>query len=200
MQAISTWFQKILSTAIRLYFQEECEVKSLYEITPPASPLWTRLSGRTEENLSFEEKVLLTLAFMPHIEPQALDILYLQNKKLDRPYTEFGGWKGTLHGGFLPTGETAAFIIAGNNLEKRQEVISLLSIEHWLSQEDLVHCEGQGEGEPFLSGRLIVSEEILAQLNHKTYEPICNNLFPAKRITTSLEWNDLVLPYYLREE
>ncbi len=60
--------------------------------------------------------------------------------------------------------------------------------------------EGQGEGEPFLSGRLILSEDFLSTLYGQKYEPEYNSHFPAKRITTPLEWEDLVLPYRLREE
>ena len=39
-----------------------------------------------------------------------------KNKDFDRQYTEFGGWKGRSHRGFLPTGETASFIIAGEDI------------------------------------------------------------------------------------
>jgi hypothetical protein len=51
-----------------------------------------------------------------YIRPQALDIFFAKNKDFDRQYTEFGGWKGRSHRGFLPTGETASFIIAGEDI------------------------------------------------------------------------------------
>ena len=54
-----------------------------------------------------------------------LDIFFLHNKDFDRQYTEFGGWKGLSHGGFLPTGETVSFILAGEDIEKRKEVLRL---------------------------------------------------------------------------
>ena len=42
----------------------------------------------------------------------------MHNKNFDCPYTEFGGWKGLSHGGFLPTGETAVFLLAGDRVER----------------------------------------------------------------------------------
>ncbi|MCC8134066.1 MAG: hypothetical protein LIP04_11180 [Tannerellaceae bacterium] len=59
--------------------------------------------------LTGQETLVLMLALMPHTDPRALDLFFIQNKDLDRPYTEFGGWKGNTHNGFLPTGETAVF-------------------------------------------------------------------------------------------
>jgi adenylate kinase family enzyme len=152
------------------------------------------------QEMTFDEQVVLLLALMPHISPQTLDPLFLQNKNLDRPYTEFGGWRGSSHTGFLPTGETAAFLLAHDNPDKRLDVIRLFERDHWFHTKNILHLEGQGEGEPFLSGRLIVSEEIIARLHGQKYEPEYNAEFPAKKITTVLDWNDLVLPYNLLEE
>ncbi|MCC8199253.1 MAG: ATP-binding protein [Tannerellaceae bacterium] len=153
--------------------------------------------------LTGQETLVLMLALMPHTDPRALDLFFIQNKDLDRPYTEFGGWKGTTHNGFLPTGETAVFLLSGGNPDNtgiRQEVIRMLGKDHWFAKEKILQCTEQGESEPFLSGRLRVSEEILAQVFGTKYEPEYTTLFPAKRITTPLEWDDLVLPYYLHEE
>lgn len=67
-------------------------------------------------DLTFDERMVVMLALMPHVCPQILDI-FCTNKNFDRQYTEFGGWKGLSHGGFLPTGETASFILAGEDTE-----------------------------------------------------------------------------------
>ena len=106
-------------------------------------------------------KIEWLLALMPHIRPQALDIFFAKNKDFDRQYTEFGGWKGRSHGGFLPTGETASFIIAGEDIEKRKAVIRMFQRDHWFYTQNILRLEGAGEGEPFLSGQLRLSEEFL---------------------------------------
>jgi len=199
MAKMVSYFQQLIYVAVSLYFCQESEYADIHEVPQPSDEEFGLLNG--EHELSFEERIVLLLALMPHISPQTLDLFFVHNKDFDRPYTEFGGWKGLSHGGFLPTGETAAFILSVNAPEKRQEVIRMLGREHWFSKQNILRCEGQSEGEPFLSGRLVVSDEVLAKLIHNIrFEHEYSTSFPAKRITTPLEWNDLVLPYHLSEE
>ena len=159
------------------------------------------MTGMSDEQISFEEKVVIMLALMPHLYPQALDIFFVNNKNFDRPYTEFGGWKGLSHGGFLPTGETVAFMLAGENTDMRSSVVSLFEKEHWFYIRNILRLEGGGEGEPFLSGQLRASDELLSKVLHgKEYKPDYSTGFPAKRITTPLNWNDMVLDYQVAEQ
>lgn len=191
------YINQFLHTAFSLYFQQESEYSSLREIPLDGE----ELSTLTEQELTWEETVVLLLAIMPHTHPQALDLFFIQNKELDRPYTEFGGWKGTSHNGFLPTGETAAFLLGIDNPESRSLVMQLFSKEHWFYKENILRLEGQGAGEPFLSGKLSISEEFLAKvLNNGDYRPDYSVDFPAKRMETQLEWDDLVVSYHLRED
>lgn len=195
------WFQQVLDTAIRLYFKQECEVDSLYEVKTYSSSWWKEVTGISDKQISFDEKVVVMFALMPHICPQILDIFFIQNKNFNRQYTEFGGWKGLSHGGFLPTGETVAFIIAGEDVEKRIEIIRLFQKNHWFYTQNILRLENAGEGEPFLSGQLRVSEEFLSHvLLDKEYKPDYNIGFPAKRITTELNWEDMVLDYEVAAE
>lgn len=190
-------FPTFLHTAFSRYFKNESEYGSLREIPLDGD----ELSFITGQELIWEEKIVLFLALMPHIHPNALDLFFIQNKELDRLYTEFGGWKGTLHSGFLPTGETAAFLLGIDNSENRSLVVKLFSKEHWFYKQNILRLEGQGEGEPFLSGKLCVSDEFLAKvLNNGDYRPDYSSDFPAKRMETQLEWKDLVVSYHLREE
>jgi len=194
MTAHIDWFDRMLTTAIQLYFQQECEYSSLEEVTPPSDGWLEEVTGRGE--ISFDERVIIMLALMPHTHPQALDIFFVQNKNFDRQYTEFGGWKGLSHGGFLPTGETASFILAGEDLVKKKAVIRMFQKDHWLYAQNILRLEGAGEGEPFLSGQLCLSEEFLSHvLLDREYKPDYNIGFPAKRITTALEWEDMILDY-----
>lgn len=187
------WFYEVLNAALQLYFRQECAVGSVYELRAPEGKELEEVCGQA---LTFDEEVVVMLALMPHVCPQGLDIFFANNKNFDRPYTEFGGWKGLSHGGFLPTGETAAFILAGEDVEKRAEVMRMFGKEHWFWRNNVLRVEGQGRGEPFLSGQLRVSEEVLSRiLYRREYKPDCSMEFPAKRVTTALEWEDLVADY-----
>ena len=199
MNEYIAWFNQVLTTSIQLYFQQECEYASLEEVVPPKNK-WLEKVTKVPD-IAFGEQMVIMLALMPHVCPQILDIFFVQNKDFDRQYTEFGGWKGLSHGGFLPTGETASFILAGEDTEKRKEVIQLFQKDHWFYTRNILRLEGAGEGEPFLSGQLRVSEEFLSQvLLDKEYKPDYNIGFPAKLITTGLDWEDMVLDYQVAAE
>ncbi len=199
MQQYIYWFNQVLGTSLALYFQQECEYQSLEEVEPPTSRWLEKITPVPE--ITFNEQVIIMLALMPHINPQTLDIFFVQNKNFDRQYTEFGGWKGISHGGFLPTGETAVFILAGENVQKRKNIIKLFQRDHWFYTQNILRLEGAGDGEPFLSGQLHVSEEFLSKvLLDIEYKPDYNIGFPAKRITSKLEWEDMVLDYQVAIE
>ena len=86
------WFQRVLDVSIRLYFRQECDLSSVYDIAlPKAGPLWKALLPE-QVDPTFDEWMVLMLALMPHLSPQVLDIFFVHNKNFDRPYTEFGGW------------------------------------------------------------------------------------------------------------
>ncbi|WP_291528284.1 ATP-binding protein [Bacteroides sp. UBA939] len=193
------WFNQALTVAIQLYFRQECKYGRLEEVRPPRNGWMEKVTDNPD--IRFDEHVVVMLALMPHVCPQALDIFFVQNKDFDRQYTEFGGWKGLSHSGFLPTGETALFILAREDIEKRKEVAHLFGRDHWFYRSNILRLEGAGEGEPFLSGQLRVTEEFLSRVLLDTeYKPDYNIGFPAKRITTELDWEDMVLDYQVEAE
>lgn len=193
------WFKSILNNLFALYFQEKNEKTEIPELLS-GSDLWLRNIAAGHE-LTYDEKVILLLALMPHLKPEILDLFFLKNKSFDRTYTEFGGWHGESHSGFLPTGETAIFMLTVQNPDKRIEVVRLFQKEHWFYTDNILRLERHGQGEPFLSGRLRVSDDCLFRIfGTGKYKPDYNADFPAKCITTLLDWNDLVLPFHLREE
>lgn len=193
------WFEAVLHVTIGVYFhQQGFENASVGQLRLPSSK-WLEEATK-HSDITFEERVIVMLALMPHIKPQALDTFFLQNGALDRQFTQFGGWKGLSHGGFLPTGETAVFIIAGDDPIKRCEVVRMFQRGHWFYTSNILRLEGANEGEPFLSGQLRVSEEFLSHvLLDREYKPDYSIGFPAKLITTPLEWEDMVLDYQTHE-
>ena len=190
------WFTQVLEARISLYFEQECKWKDVHEIQPPS------LEGDESEyarlvlscGLSFDERIVLILTLIPHVRPQALDTLFIRNKNLDKGYTEFGGSRAKAHTGFLPTCETAAFIVAGSDLSRRLMVMNLFSPDHMFSRMNIIKVEHEVSSEPFLSGCLTISAEYLSLFTTGRHEkPDYGIHFPAKRITTGLTWSDLVL-------
>ncbi len=197
------WFNQVLETRISLYFGNDCPVDSIYDLAaPPLAPngsLYQQVV--TEHDMNIDERLVMLLALIPHIRPQVLDTFFIRNKNFDRTFTEFGGWRGNTHGGFLPTGETAAFILTGDDLNKRFEILRIFDPDHFFARNSILRLEGQGQNEPFFSGALVMNTEYLNKFTSGVYhKPDYSMSFPAKLITTQLSWDDLVLPPEVFEE
>jgi SpoVK/Ycf46/Vps4 family AAA+-type ATPase len=105
--------------------------------------------------------------------------------------------KGTNYRGMLPTGETIQFILAGNDIEKRIEVQKYFSKEHEFYKSGMLWLEPLKEGEPVMSGRLVIASEWVEYLLTGIMpDPTFNIDFPAKLLTTKMQWSDLVLHPY----
>lgn len=191
------WFGDLLAARLKIYFGKNRQSQG-FRIQPPPD-----LSGSdsyyanfvTSRNLDIPERIVLILALIPHIRPQLLDVLWVQNEATGRGFTEFGGQKGVHHSGFIPTGETAAFIYGGDELGPRISIARIFEGDHLFAKQNILSLSPVSSGEPLLSGALTLSREYLNWfLTGIERKPNYNMEFPAKLIETRLEWDQLVLP------
>jgi SpoVK/Ycf46/Vps4 family AAA+-type ATPase len=69
------------------------------------------------------------------------------------------------------------------------------SEDHFFFRESILWLEPVKEGEPVMSGRIILAQDVVDKiLLGRESAPRFGVDFPAKRITTQMNWNDLVLP------
>lgn len=197
------WFRQILRTRSKLNAGEETAYKDVYEISPP------QFNGSTSKyaqflkkhHFGFEERFLLILTIVPHIKPELLDMFLAKNQHTDQIYTEFGGKKGKHHLGFLPTGETAMFILAAGNLKRRFSIQQTFDAGNTFAKQNILWLEDMEKGEPMLSGALQVSKEILDLFTLGEYrKPTFSTEFPAKLLSTKMEWDDLVVNKRILQE
>jgi ATPase family associated with various cellular activities (AAA) len=188
------WLEDVLKERIASSFGGPPTTKSVLAI-PPALDLASALGQLVARfGLDISERLVLALALAPHLRPQLLDPLLLRNPATDRGFTEFGGRKGSAHTGFLPTGETAALLVAGNDLSLRTQLRKLFDPSHILAREALVRIDHDAAGEPVLSGMLTMTDDTVSLLTAGIRpKPDFSNGFPAHRLTTQLGWDDLVL-------
>ena len=70
----------------------------------------------------------------------------------------------------------------------------ILSTDHWFSQKRILWLEAVREGEPAMSGRLILDPELTEEIvTGKVSRPVFSAAFPAEYIETKMGWDDLVL-------
>ena len=162
---------------------------------PPVSDPQSRL-GRTIEDagLGWQARAVLALALASHLSPALLDPFFVRNQTLDRQFTEFGGQTTSTAPGFLPTGETALFLIGGTDLADRAEAMQLFDPDHPLRKLGLVTLTPPPGGGPMIAGALTMTPAQVAFLTTGALrKPDYSTDFPARRLTTELNWDDLVL-------
>ena len=144
--------------------------------------------------LGKEEKILLLLALCPHIQGSLLDEVIQTTLKGNGDFPQLGGVRGKNFRGFLPTGETALFLLGEENFKLQQKIYSLFDSDHFFGKNRILWLDEAPEGEPKMSGKLILSQDYVDfLLLGKIAKPQFSMKFPAELITTDMEWEDLVL-------
>jgi AAA+ superfamily predicted ATPase len=147
-----------------------------------------------ENNLTEPETIVLLLALVPHLDPGFIGSVVKEYLPNGGDFPEFGGVKGKNHRGILPTGETVLFVLAGRDVEKGIKMLNIFDEDHLFARKNVLYLESPGDGEPRMSGRLIMDEEYVDLfIRGIISKPRLSSDFPAERITTGLEWSDLVL-------
>lgn len=190
------WLQTILKARSAMNAQPGNQHRDVLEIPPPDLENSLGNYGKilSRLKLSTEERFLLILASVPHIKPQMLDMFMGRNQLTQQIYTEFGGRKGKNHNGFIPTGETVLFILAGSDLEKRFKYLSLFDKNRTLFKEGILQLSETESDEPYLNGTLVINRDTLQEITSGTIKkPDFSSNFPAQLLTTDMTWDDLVL-------
>lgn len=196
------WFRDVVERRMRRHAGEEAG-EPLASLAPPPLPASGSAYADVIHRLGLgaEERIVLILAWLPNVQPAVLDMFFIQNRAVERRFTEFGGLNGVAHGGFLPTGETAMFLLAGDSVAARLRHHALFTPEHPFFTEDVLRLEPRSAEEPRLSAALVVSPEYTERLaTGRPYQPPFSAEFPAQRLTTAFEWDDLVLDRATRED
>jgi hypothetical protein len=154
-----------------------------------------------EAELGHAERLVLMLALLPHIRPEALDPLLIRSDALQRRFTEFGGMAGGGHAGFVPTQQTALFVLAGNELAARLHYVKLFRPSQPLQARHILLPPAHGAEEPSLAAPLRLNPDCLERLlTGEMRAPLFSTEFPAQQLTTQYEWADLVLDETARME
>ena len=185
------WLLQVIVTRLRLYFNQETEVANVTAIVPPspdgaegAYPAFIRSNG-----LDFQDRVYLALSVVPVLRPQIMDCFSIKNTNTDRRFTEFGCLDQDT-GSVLPTLATVLFVLAGDDVGKKIGLIRYFTRHAVFAGSLFDRSKTGGPGNPVLCP---TEEFIDKYVLSRPYRPDFSASFPAKRITTALSWDDLVL-------
>jgi AAA+ superfamily predicted ATPase len=191
-----TYLSQVIDWRLKTYFGENNETEISIPHPPEGwlsveSPFTTFIQ---QHDLDLSEQLTLLLALAPHLQPDFCDRLITAQLPKAGDYPQIGGWRGKGYRGFLPTGETVLFLLGDSTLDSRLHLQQLFSNEHLFARKRVLYLDSPDEGEPLMSGKLIVSQDYVDLFTQGHFSrPRFSMSFPAERITTEMTWDDLIL-------
>ncbi|MEM8527860.1 MAG: ATP-binding protein [Bacteroidota bacterium] len=185
----------LLKERLNAFFQAE-EIAPTFSLNGEARFLNQAVnnSSTDELELSKEEQIILLLAYASHIQPNFIDAIIKEQLPQAGDFPQLGGTRGKEYRGFLPTGQTALFLLAGGDVEQQLQYQYLFSEDHFFAKRHILWLEDVPKGEPRMSGKIILSQEYIDLLNTgRIARPKFGIRFPAQLLETRMEWEDLIL-------
>ena len=196
LQESIKYLASVIQYRLRRYFNQPTSFDDFNSIP---LPVWNGVQTPftifyDENDLTREEFTLLMIALVPHIIPDFLDLVVQENLPQASDFPQIGGTRGKQFRGFLPTGETALFLIGGTDLKKRFAVQHLFSPDHVFAKRRIFWLADPPDNEPMLSGNIVMGQEFIELFTlQEASQPHFSVRFPAEKIETQQTWEDLVL-------
>ncbi len=169
------------------------DIPAMPEIETWSLPLKKFISQYNFEN-DQDAATLLLIGLAPHAVPELFDHAIQEKLKTSGDFPEIGGVRGKNFRGFLPTGQTAVFLLAGDNWEQGQKIEQLFWPDKEFAKKKILWLEELPQSEPVLSGKIIMAlDHIDLFLTGTSAPPHFSTSFPAKKIETKLRLSDIVL-------
>jgi AAA+ superfamily predicted ATPase len=147
-----------------------------------------------DNDLDEDATTLLLIGLVPHAFPELFDQAIQEKIKTSGDFPEIGGVRGKNFRGFLPTGQTAIFLLAGHDWHKRRTVEQLFWSDRDFAKKKILWLEEMQHGEPVLSGKIIMALDYIDLFLFGTSAPPhFSTSFPAKKITTELTADDIMM-------
>lgn len=186
-----------INDRITAHFSEESigSMKSVEAFFPEEFFVSTKMGDFfRQHNLGVEARVLLLIALVPHLDADFYDRTIREALPHAGDFPQIGGARGKNFRGLLPTGETVLFLLAGKDVTRRIQMQKLFCEDHIFAREQVLRLEDVPEGEPRMSGRIILAQDFVDLFTTGAVaRPRFSINFPAELLETELEWADLVL-------
>ena len=189
------WLAAMIDARMRRFLEARDAVATAGDLpAPPPAPKGSALAACVARaGLDAADRAILALATATALQPALLDPFLVRNGALERTFTEVGGVSATT-GGFRPSGDTALFLLAGETLGARAGAAARLEPDGRLRRCGLIDLGEPPPGAGPYAGALSAPPEVLSTLaSGRPGRPDFSPAFPARRLTTALAWEDLVL-------
>lgn len=195
------WLNSLINMRLEKHFSNNSS--SSFNIIPPDCKNDNSIYAnwiKKHDLKSFERLVIISsLAYI--YTPNVFDKFLIKNKGLDKRFTEFGGKIDDKNSRFIPTLETLTFLHFGNEVAAKFNTQIIFSENHLFNKKGIINFGEKNENDSVISRTISLSEEIIQLLTLGIdFKPDFSKDFPAKRITTDMNWDELVANPMIMDE
>lgn len=186
--------QQHLGTAI----SRPAETSFELELTEQSDPFSKFVA---QEQLCWEDLILLLLALVPHLVPGFFEKVVGANLERDHDLPAFGGTRPPGQRHLMPTLATYLFLAGEDSIDHHLTLLRVVSADNSLFSRGILKLGELDETYSLLHRPIIINEEYLwLFLGQQKKEPAFSAAFPARRLQTQQEWADLVLAPQVLEQ
>lgn len=192
------WLEKIIQLRVGSYFNTAAETPFIEDVKPPIiGDESTYERFLLHYDLGFMERVIVAMIAASTLKPEVFDVLLTKIQDSAVVHVEFGGTIKERR--FIPTFRTAAFILNENKDALPLILNPIFELSHPFTYFSLLDFSGT-TFHTQIDSILRFSPEMEYQLfTGNVYQPKFNHEFPAKALTTKLNWEDLVVSVSVSE-
>ena len=155
----------------------------------------------TENNLKDFDRLIVISSLSNVFFPEVFDKFLIKNKGLDKRFTEFSGKLDTDKSRFISTYGTINFIYFGRDTDVLINSQHIFEKDYILNKISAIYFSDEKNDEFKMSKIIYLNDEIIKLITlGKKYRPDYSSNFPAKLLTTELNWLDLVLNPIVMDE
>ena len=193
------WLSKIIRVRYESYFDIAKPKQSIYDLMPPIlgdESTYERFILYYE--LDFTERVIVALITASILKPEVFDLLLSKNEITGNAYVEFGGKLEDRR--FIPTFRTAAFILNESKDALPVILYPLFEQTHPFTYYQLLDFSDTTFRTRIETPMRFSPEAEYLLFSGEAYKPEFNSEFPAKLLTSELDWKDLVVSKKVRRD
>jgi len=204
-----SWLKKYCSLSIKLLVEKEKETPDngiedsimffMNNIPDTNTNLPYDHFLRTNK-INFIERLTILTAIAPYFSPEILSPLASEDPNTKAAFPQAGGIINNMNKEFIPTLETVRFLITQNSIKQKFLADQILNSNSRLFTKNIIKILNPNSEIAWNKYIIQPSDEFLALIRGEHYQPTYSSSFPASKISTRLDWNDLILPYDTKQE
>lgn len=197
------WLHRVIEYQLGLLSESEKNEFERKNCFIPNIPSNKSFYGKfiVENKLSLVERGLLVIGLATYFRPYVFNELLKIARNNQVGDSRIGGLINNNQMYFIPTGETAIFLLTNGSLKERMMVLEVLNPQHWLFEDEILKFDYSELYLPNSYFPFSLTKDYMEYFTTgKFSSPDYSTQFPATKVDVLLDWEDVVISDKLKTE